>query len=1141
MVIQHPAKRSIRLAVAACLATPAVGLAATFNWNNPDGGAMNIATNWSPVGIPGSADSANLLTTPTLTGFMTLSVPTNMAIGSFVNGHFAQNTIEGPGVLTLQTGGLSFNDSITESPDEALNSLFINAVINSAAGLTKNGNGFVRLGAANLYAGGTFINAGGVTVTADNNFGAAGTGITLNGGTIRAGSGFTTSRAITLGANGGRIESFGNLTISGVLSGSGALTSGRFTGGQLTLSAVNTYAGNTNIDNGSTVNLLGRLTASTAIRLAGTLNLGSSTVGLASNALHDGAVITGLGGRMNVYAPSTSATETVGTLALSNGTTTLNLEANGNAGIALAFAGLTRSNRSTAFVRGRDLGNGAIAPNRAIVKFDDFSSLPLVGGFGFGFWDDPIVPFLLGNANTTGGSSQVSVVDAGFVTRTSTGELKVIPGSRYRTSLTIGTSVDNVRVSDSILTAAASTSMNSLLIRDTLSSNGPTGIQGAGTLNIISGAIGAVSDLSGEELFIDNPINFGSAEGVVHLAPTSDGFSNLTLRGAIAGSGGLTKSGSGELTLTGASSFTGGLVINAGLVNFEGSVGTGASALGSTDAITINAGVSDNQYVGLRAMTPSSTVSRAITVRQTAAGNSLAMISTLGGYGTTFSGPISIEGGYLNLLGDTEPEVLTFSGVISGAGGLREPNTAEPINQFLRITGNNTYSGGTIIRAGRWDVGSDTALGTGVVYFTGESTSGSIHAVGGARSLGNALVLRAAPTFGGSNELNFSGSIDLGSVSRDIVVDNTADTRFSGIVSRGGIVKLGEGRLILSGFNTYNGQTIVTAGELRATTFTAFGAATGNDRQATYIGSTGAIELTGNITTAESFYFGADGLPITAARPDGNLRNVSGNNTITSAVAFDDVGTLGVDSGSVLTLSGDTLDNTPGTNARLRKVGTGTLNVKNVRLDGLVIDAGTIRVTPAGIPTGTSRVESLTIASGATLDLTNNALIYDYDSTSPLASVQAMLLANRIITSVTASGSAIGYAEASSLFTSFPANFAAQSVDSTTVLLIQTLLGDTNLDRTVNFDDLLKLAQNYGTSGKTWVEGDFNYNGLVNFDDLLALAQNYGGTVSLADYAVLSDANSSFASDFALAMALVPEPATLSACLVPAALLRRRR
>ncbi|HQY87440.1 MAG TPA: hypothetical protein PK402_02200 [Tepidisphaeraceae bacterium] len=59
------------------------------------------------------------------------------------------------------------------------------------------------------------------------------------------------------------------------------------------------------------------------------------------------------------------------------------------------------------------------------------------------------------------------------------------------------------------------------------------------------------------------------------------------------------------------------------------------------------------------------------------------------------------------------------------------------------------------------------------------------------------------------------------------------------------------------------------------------------------------------------------------------------------------------------------------------------------------------------------------------------------------------------------------------------------------VVFTVALYGDTNADGTVNFNDLLRLSQNYGT-GLYWFSGDFNYSGTTNFDDLLRLSQNYG-------------------------------------------------
>jgi rhamnogalacturonan endolyase len=50
---------------------------------------------------------------------------------------------------------------------------------------------------------------------------------------------------------------------------------------------------------------------------------------------------------------------------------------------------------------------------------------------------------------------------------------------------------------------------------------------------------------------------------------------------------------------------------------------------------------------------------------------------------------------------------------------------------------------------------------------------------------------------------------------------------------------------------------------------------------------------------------------------------------------------------------------------------------------------------------------------------------------------------------------------------------------------------DANLDGKVGFEDLVVLAQNYNTAGKTFAEGDFNYDTKVDFEDLVLLAQWY--------------------------------------------------
>ncbi len=201
---------------------------------------------------------------------------------------------------------------------------------------------------------------------------------------------------------------------------------------------------------------------------------------------------------------------------------------------------------------------------------------------------------------------------------------------------------------------------------------------------------------------------------------------------------------------------------------------------------------------------------------------------------------------------------------------------------------------------------------------------------------------------------------------------------------------------------------------------------------------------------------------------------------------------------------------------------------------GLSIGNGSVVLT-TGLPEAVSVSQVIFTGSGQ-LELNNNGLVIDYSSTSPLAGVRTAIINARnggtwdgpgLTSSVVAAsptGLGIGYAEASEL-TSVPSIFG--TVDASAVLVRPTLLGDTNLDGSVGFPDLLALARNYSGSTDQWSRGDFDYNGTVGFADLLALARNYGTSLSAAGAFVLNP-NADFAADWALALSMVPEPATLA-------------
>jgi len=99
-------------------------------------------------------------------------------------------------------------------------------------------------------------------------------------------------------------------------------------------------------------------------------------------------------------------------------------------------------------------------------------------------------------------------------------------------------------------------------------------------------------------------------------------------------------------------------------------------------------------------------------------------------------------------------------------------------------------------------------------------------------------------------------------------------------------------------------------------------------------------------------------------------------------------------------------------------------------------------------------------------------------------------------------------------------------------------LGDANFDESIDFADLLILAQNYGTETNGNLDaGDFNLDGVINFTDLLVIAQNYGD-----EFALLPNSeNSTFPSDWQTARAMVPEPNAIGGLIAVSLTLRSRR
>ena len=167
-----------------------------------------------------------------------------------------------------------------------------------------------------------------------------------------------------------------------------------------------------------------------------------------------------------------------------------------------------------------------------------------------------------------------------------------------------------------------------------------------------------LSNLAGNNIFA-GPISLAAGSETITTAVGT----TLTANGVISGAGTLTKDGTGTLIYGGANTYTGATTINAGTLQLGA-----ANRIADTNAVTVNAGATFNL-------------------------NNFA--ETIG----SFAGAGNVTLGTGTLTTGGNDYVTTFSGVMSGTGGLTKVGTG-----IFTLSGANTYTGATTINAGtcRW-------------------------------------------------------------------------------------------------------------------------------------------------------------------------------------------------------------------------------------------------------------------------------------------------------------------------------------------------------------------------------------------------------------------------------------------------------
>jgi hypothetical protein len=266
------------------------------------------------------------------------------------------------------------------------------------------------------------------------------------------------------------------------------------------------------------------------------------------------------------------------------------------------------------------------------------------------------------------------------------------------------------------------------------------------------------------------------------------------------------------------------------------------------------------------------------------------------------------------------------------------------------------------------------------------------------------------------------------------------------------------------------------------------------------------------------------------------LGSNAGTHAISAPLALADNTEVSVAAGSTLTAS-----NLQASAVTLLKTGGGTFQTNRVRGNGLTVSAGTVQMLPDTSAAGVSRVNILTLAPGASLDLSANKLI---TTVTPVGSwngsaytdITGLIASGRntggwggsgIVTSQSlATGgnyASIGVARASDVrpnSASATELWAGQTITGTDTLVMYTYGGDATLDGKINIDDYVRIDSGIAAGLTGWSNGDFNYDGKVSIDDYITIIDaNIGNQNGV--FFTASGANASGVS-------AVPEPAAAS-------------
>lgn len=880
-------------------------------------------------------------------------------------------------VVAMQTGGTIFNitnGSTASGIDLLVSGSFIHATGQPDTGIIINGNGVMDLDNNNSYAGGTTVNAATVQLGAASDTGVLtvlGTGpVTLNSGSVLR---FGSSKGIMVPG------AIADDTTAIVLMNSGTNT----------LTGVNTYSGNTIVNNGGLV-----------LSGSGTINNSASiTVSNATLDISNGGIVSSSGSinlTNSAFNVGTNLVASIGSLAFCK--TTLTFPANLSSANIVDNGTLTISGPTNVIHLTLVPGQPAYPTNITLIKYGSFANVN--GGNSLTNLGLILPPFgsvtgYLTN-NVANGSIDLVVTANGLTPIypiTWTGQTNGVNVGNWNFSTTNWvTTADGVTpyvyldtaavTFDDSATGTTNVVLNMNVSPGSITFNNNSKIYTVTGTGQISGPVGVNLTGSGTVKLADTGgdtfsggVTIGSGGGTLILSNVSSSIS-----------GGMTVN-SGQLIDQHSGTFTGNLTLNGGLALLDQSgVITGNTVINSG---TVQLGNNDGN-----GSLPSGAVTNNDTLIFNRSDNALTLGTVIKGSGQVinngtgtvtltaveaYTGPTIVNAGILVLNhGNTSPSTLSSSsGLTINTNGTVQVGTdnslsgAAGVTGFLPVTIN---AGGLLTGLPGDDAGAGTSTHIrGLLTLNGGTLSNSgtsINTANGSWDLDGGVAVNSGPNYGVTSTINCLSvtPTEAGGTIFNVTAGGEPsgiDLLVSGTIIHAtgqadtGLALQGTGVMALDNNNSYSGGTALYGGTLQ------LGMPTDTNAWITPLGAASGFVSLNSYVLKFSSSIGVTVSNIISDGGSGIVLSQSGTNYLAATNTY--TGTTIVSSG-ILALKGSGSIN-----------GSSAIIVSNATLDisatsALFANTGSLSLTNSTLNLGTNLVTSLgsLALSNATLNLPLN-------------------------------------------------------------------------------------------------------------------------------------------------------------------------